>query len=420
MLSWVRRFAAALSLRYPEGTGKRIMIKKIAAFILCVSAAGCLLLSGCTVSSSSSLSDETLTVSGIALDGTWPEETVLIGVEIYDAADEQTGAFINYLEYLTDYFNIQFMVSDGLDDAEAELAFIDSCAAAGCEAVIGYYNVSGSAAVEEIINNEMYYWGTQDFSEAFPDNDYYLGYCDLSGEDPEGNGDYLAGYELAYAIAQQGAGHVFCCSAGTEAFADILEGFEAGIAAARSQGCEIEYDPLEDLVEGWPGTEDFTAAVSAKLDGTYDAAAVLFGPSAVISLITDAGLAGSVAAGALCTVSDTYYDSVTEGTLTVVVYECEEVVFGGGIVQILNAVTGHADAARETDKSAGVIHVNRWVITDPDSFEAVYDYHESGGYFVGAADIANLLAEFNEDVTFEDIDDFYSSLDLEAGLAMAQ
>lgn len=402
------------------------MKKKMIALIMCVLMVGSLVLSGCGSSSGSSSDDATFTLSDgteVTLDGSWPEETILIGVEIYDTTDEQTLNFLAYLDYLTDYFNIEFMVSESLDSAEGELDFIDSCAAAGCEALIAYYNVSGTAAIQEAIDLGMYYWGTEDYGQEFLDNEYYVGYYTLTDDDSSENGDYLAGYELAYSIAEAGCTHVFYCnggaSFGVQMFIDRQEGFEAGIAAAQADGYDIEYDSSSDVIEGWPGTDDFSAAVTAKLDGSYDGAVIPFGPSSIIQPVIDAGLSGSMKLAALCTVTDTYVDIVTDGTLTTVVYECEEIMFGNSVVQVLNAVTGHVDATRDSDGNAGGIHVNRWVL-DADSYSSIYAYHEDGNYFVSAADVASMLVEFNSEITFDEINDFYYALDLETGLSMIE
>lgn len=403
------------------------MKKKLISMLMCIMLISGLVLSGCGSDSGSndtSGASASAEDSSIVLDGTWPEETVLIGVEIFDTTDEQTLSFLAYLEYLTEYFNIDFMVSESLDSAEGELDFIDSCASSGCSAIIACYNVSGSTAIQEAIDQGMYYWGTEDYSEEFLDNDYYLGSYTLTEDGSSENGDYLAGYELGYSLAESGATKVFYCnggaSFGVQMFIDRQSGFEAGIAAAQADGYDIEFDSSTDIIEGWPGSDDFSAALSAKLDGTYDGAAIPFDPLSIVQPVIDAGLSGSIKLAVLATVTDTYAEFMEDGTISTVAYACEELMFGNSMVQILNAVTGHVDATRDSDGNAGFVYSSYWMISDSETYQAIYDYHESGNYVVSAYDIAGLLAEFNEDITFEEINEYYSSLDVETAMSIIE
>ena len=358
------------------------------------------------------------------LDGSWPEENILIGMEVYDTTDEQFLALQDYFTYLEDYYNISFMYSESLDSAEAELDFIGSCASAGCKAIIGYYNVAGAEAIQQTIDQGMYYWGTEQYYDEFADNDHYLG-CYTFIEDGETyNGDYLGGYELGYSLGKQGVEHVFYCNGGAgmgiQMFIDRQEGFEAGVAAAQAEGAAIQYDPSTDVVEGWPDAPDFAAAVGAKLNGDYDGVAVSFNAAALFQPIMDADLEESIHVATIGEVSETYYDFVQSGMISTVVYDCEEVVFANAIPQILNAVTGHVDATRDADGKAGKVLVNRWTVADTDSYNAIFEHHTQGKYFVTADDLADCLVELNPDATFDSMSSFYNSLDLDAALSIAQ
>ncbi len=359
-----------------------------------------------------------------SLDGTWPAEEIMIGMEVYDTADEQFLAFQNYLEYLTEYYNISFMYSESIGSAEDELDFIDSCASAGCQAIIGYYNVAGAAAIQEAIDQGMYYWGTEQYYDEFADNEKYLGCYTFIQDGVAENGDYLGGYELGYSLGMQGVKHVFYCNGGAgfgvQMFIDRQSGFEAGIAAAQAEGAEIQYDPSKDVIEGWPGTDDFTAAVGAKLAEDYDGAAVSFNAAALFQPIYDGGKADSIKVATIGEVSDTYYDAVQSGMIATVVYDCEEVVFANCMVQILNAVTGHVDATRNADGKAGKILTNRWTISDAETYNAIYDYHDAGNFFVSADDMAGLLVELNPEATYDSIAEYYGSFTLEGAMEVVQ
>ena len=345
----------------------------------------------------------------------FPAETVKIGVESFDTTDEQFMALQEYLDYLADNMNVEFVYSESIDSAESEMDFIDSCASAGCDAIFAYYNVSPEA-IQEAIDKGMYYYGTEQYAPDYEDNEYYVGTYTFTEGDSEANGDYLAGYEMGYSLGTQGVKHVFYCNGGAsfgiQMFIDRQTGFEDGVAAAQLEGYEIEYDPTADVIEGWPGTDDFTAAVSAKLSGDYDGAAVSFNAATLFQPISDAGKSDSIKIAAIGGVNDTYYDAFNSGLVSTIVYDCEEVVFGNGVVQILNAVTGHGDVVKDGDV-AGRILTYRWTIEDPEQFNAIYDKHDAGEYYITAQDIANMCAECNPDITFDDINAFYQSFTLE-------
>lgn len=360
----------------------------------------------------------------VALDGSWPEEEIMIGVEAFDTADEQFLALQEYLDSLTEYFNISFMYSESIANAEGEMAFIDSCASAGCDAILAYYNVAGAEAIQRTIDQGMYYWGTEQYAADFADNEMYVGCYTFTEEGKEENGDFLGGYELGYSLGKQGVKHVFYCnggaSFGVQMFIDRQAGFEAGIAAAQAEGCEIQYDPAADVIEGWPGTDDFTAAVGAKLAGDYDGAAVSFNAATLFQPVADAGKAGQVKIAAIGGVNDTYYDAVNNGLISTIVYDCEEVVFGNAIPQIVNAVTGHIDATRTDDGATGKVYAHRWTVSDAETFNVIYDYHDGGSYFVSPEQLADCFVELNPDATFESMAAFYTSYDLETAIAGIQ
>lgn len=405
------------------------MKKKVLALVLC-SALGVSLLAGCgedsgaaanatgtaTESGSTGSDDSGVeTAAAIADLSGFPEETIKIGVEAFDTTDEQFMALQEYLDYLADNLNIEFMYSESIENAEGEMDFIDSCASAGCQAIFAYYNVTPEA-IQQTIDQGMYYWGTEQYADDYADNEMYLGCYTFTEDGNAENGDYLGGYQLGYSLGEQGVQHVFYCnggaSFGVQMFIDRQAGFEDGIAAAQADGYEIQYDPSTDVIEGWPGTDDFTAAVGAKLAGDYDGAAVSFNAATLFQPINDAGKADSIKIAAIGGVNDTYYDAFNNGLVSTIVYDCEEVVFGNGIVEIINAVTGHPEAARDGD-APGKVLVYRWTLTDPEEFNTIYDMHDNGEYYISASDVASLCPAFNEGVTFDDINDYYQGFTLE-------
>lgn len=358
----------------------------------------------------------------IALDGSWPEETVKIGVEVYDTTDTTVIAYMEYFEYLEDYFNVEFMFSESISNAEEELAFADSCASAGCVAYIGGYNASMETIVDKVTEYGMYYWGCErGLDEAYADNEYYLGgFSPVSTDssiDASKGGDYLIGYSMATKLADQGAKHVVYCSGGDQMgiqmFIDRLEGFKDGIAAAQANGSDIVWDEKEDSIAGWPGTDDFAAAQSNAVSKDYDAVACSFSGFEVWAQpLSDAGKTDVKIAG-VGGVDGSLSDLFEQGTISMDIYECPEIVTGQAFPMIMNAVTGHADVVKG-DTGYLACQIERWVIEDADTYNAIYDFHEEGNYYVSAQDLTEILCDFTEGVTQEDINNFYLSKTMDA------
>lgn len=347
----------------------------------------------------------------VNLDGSWPEETVKIGFIGYDSTSEQQLSIQEYFDYLSEKYNIEVMYSEDLADAEGELNFIADCAAAGCKAIVGYYNESKEGAAEAAAEYGMYYWGgfggdTESYN-AVKDNEYYLGGYTL------GEAEYEAGRSMALALAEQGCEKVVLCSGGAAMgvpmFVDRKAGFEAGIEEAVAGGAAIE---VVYEVEGWPGTDAFTAAQTSVMDMDIDAIASTFDVAMWFQLVMESGKADSISLACVGSVSDTYYDFVNSGLVTCIVYDSTEVVFGNAIPMILNAVSGNKLV--NADGSAPLFPVERWTLTTAEEFNTVYDIHDNGDFVITAEDIANLIVALNPEATTESFTEFYGSFNIDA------
>lgn len=401
---------------------RKVLAAALAAVMAGSMLAGC----GSTGSGSDDTSAPQETAEGNAesdtLDGSWPEETVKIGVEVYDTTDLSVIGYMEYFEYLEDYYNVEFMFSESISSAEEELAFVDSCYSAGCVGYVGGYNISMETVVDKVTEYGMYYWGCErGLDEQYADNEYYLGGFEpiaAEGIEEGKNGDYSIGYTLAYTLAEQGNKHVVYCnggaSMGVQMFIDRQEGFADGIAAAQAEGYEIQWDPSADIVEGWPGTDDFAAAQSNAIAGDYDAVAVSFSGFEVWAQpLIDAGKAETVKLAGVGAVSDSLLDLFDTGMISLLIYECPEIIFGQAFPMLMNAIEGNAELIKG-DEGYMALPVNRWYITEAEDYQAIYDFHEEGNYYVTADDIAAITAGLTEGVTRDDIINYYSGLTLEA------
>ena len=339
-----------------------------------------------------------------ALDGSWPEETIKIAVEWYDTTDEQTLAIEDYFSYLEEHFNIEFMYSESIADAEAELAFIDAAAGAGCKGFFGFYNITETEAIKQCAAHDMFFVGAVGGSGAASRDDLdqydnYVGsYVLVSELGDEANGDYLAGYELGKNMAEQGYNHIAYCeggaSFGVQMFVDRKEGFLQGLK-------DGGYDHFEDadLVSGWPGTDEFAAAQTAVISGDYDAVVSSFNVAMWFQPVMESGK--EIALAAVGEANETYKDFFDMGVVKCIVYDCEETVFGVHIPMLINAIMGYEDMYRTEEGKPLTVPATRWTITEPEQIDGIYDYHEAGNFFVTAEDLAQSLKGLNPDATVD-------------------
>lgn len=351
--------------------------------------------------------------AALTLDKSWPAETVKIGVETFDTTGDQFLEVQKYYDYLTKYYNIEFVYSESIASAEDELKFIENCASAGAKAVIGYYNVSGAEAAQLCADKGMYYWGGADKAiiyDKMADNEYYLGGYD------SGNADYDAGYAMAKALIDQGCEKLVYTSGGRDFGIDFFiarsEGFYAAVeeAKATNPNVEVVYD-----VSGWPGTDAFTADQTKVCDMEFDGLGCSFTAAVWFQPLSTVGKMNTVKIATIGSVGDLYKDFVNGGIISALVYENEEVVFGGAIPAILNAVSGNGAANRNNGKAANYA-VTKWVVTNADQYNTIYDKHAAGEYFVTAEEVASCIVNFNPEASYASFEEVYSAKTLDAAV----
>lgn len=180
---------------------------------------------------------------------------------------------------------------------------------------------------------------------------------------------------------------------------------------------EIAFDPAQDVVSGFPGTDEFAARQSQVITSDYDAVAASFsGVEVWLQPLIDAGKLGTVKLAGVGAVTDSMVSISETGSIGALVYECEEVVFGNAVPMIINAVNGHADMVKGEEGYAAV-PVNRWTLKDAAEIAAIYEKHDAGEYYVTAEDIAQMIPELNPEASREQMMDYYRGITLEAALA---
>ncbi len=350
--------------------------------------------------------------------GRYPAETIKIGFVNYDPTAEQWLVLEEYFDYLAEYYNIEIMASEALDSAEGELDFIDACAAAGCQAVFGYYNVSNEQALLKCAEYGMYYVG-QGANLAFIDNPeimanpYYLGCYTV------GNADYNYGYGCIEMLVDAGCHKIVGVSGGknfgVQMFIDRWQGAMDAIADFQAQGYDIE---MVYEVAGFPGTDgsfeagQTTALSMAEVDGIYSTLTALMW----IQPMQDAGRFGQIkVAAAGETMGEAAVGMFGAGFYVGTATEIID-VFGVVIPLIINAVDGHP--IRDENGNAPLVNAGWWKVASAEQ-AGFYQSVQGGdnGWVFTAEDIQSLLYAYNPDVTLDDFHALYSAVTMDEILA---
>ena len=343
--------------------------------------------------------------------GRYPAETIKIGFVNYDPTAEQYLVLETYFDYLAEQFNIEVMCSEALNSAEGEMAFIDACAAAGCQAIFGYYNVSNEQAMLRAAEHGMYYFG-QGANKAFIENPEIMSNPYYLGSWYAGDADYQYGWSCIEMLVEAGCHKIAGVSGGknfgVQMFIDRWQGAMDAIEHFKSEGYDIE---LVYEVAGFPGTDGgFEAGQTAVLgmpevDGVYSTLSALMW----ITPTQNAGRFGQIKfAAAGETMSEGAIGMFGAGFYVGTATEIID-VFGMGIPLMINAIEG--TPIRAADGTAPLIASGYWKVTNVE--EAGYYGSVQGGdngWAFDHDDVRNLLVAYNPDVTIADYEALYTAV----------
>jgi DNA-binding LacI/PurR family transcriptional regulator len=338
------------------------------------------------------------------------KETIKIGFVNYDPTAAQFVQMQKYFTYLKDYVNVDFIYSEAIKSAEEELAFIESCAAAGAKAIIGYYNVSEKAAIQKAADLGMYYYGlssNQGIYSEFKNNKFYLGAVDA------GKSDYEGGYAMAKGLIDSGAKKLVLATGGkafgVPIFVERCKGIEAAIKEANAKGADVK---IVKEINGFPDEAFFAAqaeALAMDVDGvlaTFNGAEIWMQP------IQTAGKAGKVKISTVASVDDMYKAAFESGAMATLSAELVE-NFGLSIPMIVNAVEGDSDVIRHEDGTAANFPGKNVVINDKDTFMKYHKVETTGIWAYGGEDILKLIKGYNKDVKYADYEKLVANQDIE-------
>lgn len=345
-----------------------------------------------------------------SLPASYPEKTVKIGVELYDPTEVETLAMQEYFAQLQESgLNVEFIYSEALDSAEAELKFIDDCYNAGCQGILGYYNVAMGETVQKCVDYGMYYWGSaldyEDVVAQYADNDYVLDMVNY------GNGDYDAGYAIGQYFVENGAKKVVYASGGADfgvtMFVNRQEGFKAAVEEAG-----IEYI----TVSGFPGDAFFAdqaAALSEDVDGV---AASFNGLDFWAQPIATAGKTESAPLATVGSITEDYVAAFENGSVSCLI-SANVQRFGIGVALIVNAVDGNAEAL-QVDGKIGEYSTEMWYIDNADDANAYQELAQGTGVY-RYEDLMSIIVNVNPDANADTLAELVDgSRDIESIVAM--
>jgi hypothetical protein len=349
------------------------------------------------------------TTSTLAPGDKYPAETVKIGFVAFDPTAEQFLAVKSYYDYLETKFNIDVIYSEAIGNAEGELAFIESCAAAGCKAIIGYFNVARTASVQLCIDKGMYYFGVAEeptVYDAFKGNPLYLGGW------YNATADYDSGHAMAQALIDAGCKRLVYVSGGrdygVQMFIDRSKGFVAAIDEAKAAGKTVE---LVADVGGWPEIGTYAPAQNDALQKGFDGLGCSFGAATWYQALSNAGISDTVKIASLDAFSDLSKQAWASGQMVAMPIEITS-MFGMPVPMLLNTLDGNSDVVRDNGQAPRV-KVDRWIVKSADEYNTLSDIETGGTWCWNDQDLLGTIKSLNADATFADFTALYGANSIE-------
>ncbi len=339
-----------------------------------------------------------------AEDGTYPAETVLIGVELYNPTEAETIAMQEYFSYLEQNMNVKFKYSEAIGNSDDEFNFIDDCAISGCKGFIARYNVTGIEQVNKVTEYGMYYWGcaeNPEIYEAYKDNELYVGSVHT------GNDDYNRGKALAQWVLDEGLTKVIYASGGADFGVEMFVNRRAGFVDGLS-GSNVEVI----TVSGFPGDQFYADQNAALSEAGVQAVCASFnGVSFWAQPIDTAGLKGTVKLATIGSVNQECIDAFNSGALSFLSSDDYQ-RYGLAVGVLCNAIDGNGSAMRENGNAINET-INTWTMTTAEEAEKYVEILNGEKVF-NADDIKSLCVKVNPDASMTTLRDLIASASSEA------
>lgn len=371
-------------------------------------------------------------------DSNTSDEVVLEKYKIAVAFTQITAEQLLQQDYLKNYigpaFNVEFMFSEAIEDADLLMTFMENAYSSGCEGFMNFQNTSIEQANAKANELGMYIiTNTANYIEN-SDLPFSLGSLATSV-------DSVADMyrDMVDKIVNDGNSHnVVIASAGAglgnpqhyESTVAILEGLRdlygltyddeiANLASSRNQ---IEVSTGTDMkiliYPGYPNADTFVSGMSAVLQtGEYDVLLACNQAYTQFSVAIDEvekAYGFNIKVGAFTTVSDsarssfTTIDSTGDTSLNSAVLKPSVVVAGGMFAVLYNGITGYSENVRNNGRG-DFFNTQMWLVNSAEEYEKLEKINSSADtYELNVEEIKEMLCIYNPNANFQSI---YENLD---------
>lgn len=351
----------------------------------------------------------------------------------------------NYYEnYIAPKYNVEFVFSEQLTDAEAEMNFIENCVDLGCKAIIGYrsddvnqmskvcqeyglvytVNTTRTPKNEEAFKTSAEFftgvWGTEPSIVAEQFKEWLKKVASKDGSE---------GFMVTSALAFKGNTMHAECTQGVLAALQDLYGlkYEDTIENIAATPVPLEVPNDKDIkIYIYPGTNSTTdgwvqGASTALQTGKYGVflqAAPTFTYTGVVVDEVERGFDMDIKVATSASISETLVsafntdDKFGNASLDMATVQSISFISGMGFVQVYNALTGYEGLDRDSNKEAAVFNAPMWALETKDQVNtvAIWDNPDTKSWVFDENLINAALGIYHPELTYENLVDYYNSI----------
>lgn len=371
-------------------------------------------------------------------------ETFKIGVCESQSNDSVVLRRNYYENYIAPKYNVEFVFSEQLTDAEAEMNFIENCVDLGCKAIISYrsddvnqmakvcqeYGLIYTVNTTRTPKNEESFttsadafqgvWGTEPVIVA---EQFKAWLKNVASEDGS------EGFMVTSALAFKGnTMHAECTQGVLAALQDIYGlNYEDTIENIAATPVPLEVPNDKDIkIYIYPGTNSTTdgwvqgasAALQTGKYGVFLQAAPTFTYTGVVVDEVERGFDMDIKVATSASISDTLVsafntdDKFGNASLDMATVQSVSLISGMGFVQVYNALTGFGSLDRDNNKQAAVFNAPMWALETKDQVNTVatWDNAENKTWVCDEDTINAALGIYHPELTYDSLVKYYNSI----------
>lgn len=323
-----------------------------------------------------------------------------IGVVVYDnTAPLIQGVVKYYREHIAPAFNVEFIVSENIQDSNHEISFIENCAASGAKGIIALYNTTDWEIIAKKCQQlGLYYMYCANLSDK--DLAVYRKYRNMLGG--IGQDDYKIMYDMAKYFLEKGARKIVMATGGKDIgvklFIDRYRGVVDAIKDFQKQYPNEKIDFKE--LGGFPNEQWF--AQQAQLIATNpDVIIASFeGEYFWLQPLINAGKAGKIKLGVVSTINDLLVKGFDQGYIHYAAAFYPQ-LFGFNFAFLYNALTGYVNYFKVGGEPINA-RFKLAVITTKEDMRKWLDLINDKTPPISADDLKTICRAFNRKATLND------------------